>query len=111
MRGNLASATSSGPTAPRSGVGGTRELDPALFWTAARSPGVQAVDTRPSPVDVQLAVDQDRVPAVDGHRTPQAEVVVQLECVTGQVADLDPLVPPGVDRFPDHIPTERDFGS
>src|SRR2546430_17030639 len=49
----------------------TFELDPARLGAAAGGHGMQAVDTRLPRVDVQLAVDDERVPAVDGHPAPQ----------------------------------------
>src|SRR5205807_4786991 len=55
-------------------IGRIFELDPSGLGAAARGDGVQAVDPSPAGVDVQLAVDDDRVPAVDGHRAPQAQV-------------------------------------
>src|SRR3982074_2146624 len=87
-------------------VGGAGELDPARFGAPPRGLGMKTVDAHLPGGDVQLTMDDDRVPATGRHGAPQAQVVVELERVAEPVADQDVLVTAGVGWIAGHASGE-----
>src|SRR6266849_2043084 len=58
-------------------------------------------------VDVQLAVNDDRITRVDGHRWGERGVVVDLERLAGGGLHLEALVSTRLDRVVQHCRIER----
>ena len=85
-------------------------LDPAGVWASTRRVRVRAVHPIPRPgVDVELAVDDDRVPVVHGDGLGEADVVIDLEHLAGGGLDLESLVVAGRHRVAHHGRVEGDL--
>src|SRR5260370_25346215 len=62
-------------------------------------------------VDVQLAVNDDRITRVDGHRWRERGVVVDLERLAGGRLHLEAFMSPRLNRVVEHGRIERHLSS